>query len=493
MKKLLAILLAMLSVVSLVACGNGYSKKEVSKYLNVTDYKNGLVTKDEYDEEYETQFEAVKDSYCTPEEVAGETKVKDGHIVNATYETILTIGSATEAVEITVGENSLVGGDRTGDDKTTTQTFDNSLVGLTVGKETTFTYTFSAEYGKDAEGKDTVEKYLRNKKVNVKVTVTEIDGKTDSETKVANGNKIKLTYTITLTLTDFSGTKKDITIGETKLGDIISVDEVLKELTTPKAEEKKEEEHEEEEGHEGHDHATEETEEVDYKLPFEKKDVTLEGDKLDEYLKGKTVNVSGTVHVVKEKPAFTDALVKEKSEGMYETIADLEKAVVDAVATDLGMNKLIEKSLIKKTLPRGDIEEAYDMIEKNIENYYYMFLGSACLTSEDMATFVYTYGSYLGITVADTKVSTLTKTIASNAAAVVKQDMLVYYVADAENIEVSGKEYDAYVKEQAKASGVSKKEFVKNSGGKDGIEQTLLYNEVAEFLRDQVKAQLNLK
>ena len=487
MKKLLALLLAMLTVVSLVACGNGYSKKEVSKYLNVTDYKSGLVSMDEYEDEFETQMEAVKDSYCAPEEVPGKTQVADGHIVNATYETLLTIGSATEAVEITVGENSLVGGDRTGDDETTTQTFDNSLVGLTVGKETTFTYTFSATYGKD-----TAEKYLQNKKVNVTVTVTEIEGSTDSETKVASGNKIKLTYTITLTLSDFSGTEKDITIGETKLGDIISVDEVLKELITPeKAEtEETEEEHTDDDGH---DHSEEETEEVDYALPFELKEVTLEGEDLDEYLAGKTVSVKGTVHVVKEKPEFTDDLVKEVSEGLYATIADLEQAVVDSVVTDLAMTKLIEKSLIKKDLPRGDIEDAYEMIETNLKNYYYMFLGSACLTNEDLATFAYTYGAYLGFTVADTKVTTLTQTIAANAAGVVKQDMLIYYVAEAEGIEVTGKEYDAYVKEQAAANSVSKKEYVSNSGGKAAIKETILYNEVAEYLRDLVKAELKLK
>ena len=68
----------------------------------------------------------------------------------------------------------------------------------------------------------------------------------------------------------------------------------------------------------------------------------------------------------------------------------------------------------------------------------------------------------------------------------------MYYVAEAEGLEVTDKEYDAYVKEQAEASGVSKREFVKNSGGKDAIEESILFNKVSEYLRDLVKAELSL-
>ena len=176
MKKLCAFLLAALTVLSLASCGTGYSKKEVAKYINVTDYKTGLVSKDDFKEAFDEALQSYKDSYCAAVEVEGETQVKDGHIVNATYDTILVINKAEEAIEITVGENTIVSGDRTGDKNATSATkkFDDSLIGLTIKDTATdITYTFSAEYGKDADGKDTDEKYLRNKQVTVSVKITE--------------------------------------------------------------------------------------------------------------------------------------------------------------------------------------------------------------------------------------------------------------------------------------------------------------------------------
>ncbi len=490
MKKLCAFLLAALTVLSLASCGAGYSKKEVAKYINVTDYKNGLVAKDEFKEAFDEALKSYKDSYCAAVEVKGETKIADGHIVNATYETILEIINVTEPIEITVGENAIVNGDRTKDKETTssTKTFDDSLIGLTIkDKATDITYTFSEGYGKDADGKDTDEKYLRTKSVTVSVKITEIDGKTDAETKVADGSKIKLTYTMTLKLSDFSGTKKDITIGETKLGNIISLDDVLKELSTPKEEKK-----DDKEDSKNQSNSSSTTQATDYKIAFEKKDVKLEGEKLDAYLAGKTVNVTGTIHTVKEIPEFTDKLVKEKSSGAYETIKDLESALTDSVATDLALSALVDKSTMKKDLPKSDVEDAYENIENNMKSYYAMFMGQTCLTDEDLASFLKNYGSYFGMSVSDGTVKTMCQSFAYNAAYSVKQTMILYYVAEAEGLEVTKDEYNAYVKEQAAASDMSKREYVKNYGGKDAIKESILFNEISEYLRDLVKTELSL-
>lgn len=484
MKKLLAFLLAALTVLSLASCGAGYSKKEVSKYISVTDYKKGLVLKEDFKESFDEALKSYKDSYCAPVEVEGETQVKDGHIVNATYDTILVLDDkTTEPVEITIGENVIVNGDKTSKDATSaTKTFDDSLIGLTItDKEKEITYTFSADYKKDTD-----EKYLAKKSVTVTVKITEIDGKTDKETKIADGSKVKLTYKVTIRLSDFSGTKKDITVGETKLGDIISLDDVLKELKTPKAKEK------EESSSSSSSSSSTTTKATDYKLAFEKKDIKLEGKDLDSFLVDKVVTVTGTAHTVKEVPEFTDALVKEKSKDAYKTIKELEDALTDSVAANLALTALVDKSKMKKDLPRGDVEEAYDNIEKNMKSYYAMFMGSTCLTDKELAGFMYTYGSYFGMTLPDSKVETMCQYFAYNAAYSVKQAMVMYYVAEAEGLEVTDKEYDAYVKEQAKASGVSKREFVKNSGGKDAIEESILFNKVSEYLRDLVKAELSL-
>jgi FKBP-type peptidyl-prolyl cis-trans isomerase (trigger factor) len=128
-----------------------------------------------------------------------------------------------------------------------------------------------------------------------------------------------------------------------------------------------------------------------------------------------------------------------------------------------------------------------------MKSYYYMFMGTQCLSNEALAGFVYQYGSYFGLTISDKKVSTMTKAFASNAAAAVKQNMLFYYVAEAEGLEVTDDEYDAYVAKNAKESKVSEKDFVKNNGGEDAIIETMLFTEVSELLRDLVKTQLSLK
>ena len=412
MKKLCAFLLAAASALSLAACGSiGYSKDEVVKYIDVTDYKTNLVTKTEYDEEYKTQFDSVKDSYCTPVEVEKETQIKDKHVVNATYETLLTV-QKEDGVTITVGENTLVNGDRMDDtsESTAAKTFDKSLEGLTVtaeGKPNEITYTYSSTYKKDTD-----DKYLQNKQVTVIVTILEINGKTDKDVKIKNGDSIKVNYEITLKLTDYSGSKKDITVGETKLGNLISIDDVLKTLTvkgTPKKEES---------SSSSSSSSSTTTATVDYKVEFAKSDVKLEGEKLDKFLAGKTVNIKGTVHSVKEAPEFTDALVKEKSSGTYTTIAELEDAVMDSVVVNLALENLIDRSKVKKNLPKDRVTTEYEALEQSAKNMYALLNGSAALTSEALATFVYTYGPYyLGVSPAGSKVSDMANAFAAAAAA----------------------------------------------------------------------------
>ncbi|MBE6671937.1 MAG: hypothetical protein E7599_00240 [Ruminococcaceae bacterium] len=484
MKKLCAFLLAALSALSLASCGSGYSKDEVAKYIDVTDYKTALVTKAEYDKEYKTQYDSVKDSYCTPVEVEKETQIKDGLVVNATYETLLTV-KKEEGVTIKVGENTLVNGDRKDDASTSTaaKTFDSSLIGKGVSekdKPLEITYTYSSVYAKDPD-----DKYLQNKQVTVTVTVIDINGKTDKDTKIKEGDSVKLDYVITLKLTDYSGTKKDITVGETKLGDLISIDDTLKTITVPGTPKKTD-------SSSSSSSSSTTTTTVDYKKEFKKEDVKLEGDKLDKFLAGKNVTVSGTVHSVKEKPAFTDALVKEKSSGTYNTIAELEDAVMDSVVVNLALENLVDKSKVKKNLPKSDVTKEYDALEASAKNMYAMVNQAACLTSEELASFVYQYGPYyLGVSPAGSTVQAMCNAFAAAAASTVKEKMVLYYVADAEGMKVTDKEYKAYLKEQASIQGVSSGEY-EDAYGEDSIRETMLFTEVSDYLCELIKGQLSL-
>lgn len=496
MKKLCAFLLAAVSALSLAACGNDYSKEEVAKYIDVTDYKTGLVTKAEYDEEYKTQFNAVKDSYCTPVEVEKETQIADGHVVNATYEALLTIKKA-ENLEIKVGDNTLVEGDRKDDAATSTaaKTFDSSLIDKTItekDKPLEITYTYSSVYGKDAEGKDTDAKYLQNKLVTVKVDILEINGKTEKTTKIKNGDKLKVNYEITLKLTDYSGSKKDIKVGETKLGDLISIDDVLKALKvkgTPKTETSTN----------SSTSTSTTTPAVDYKVEFAASDVTLKGTeskKLDAYLEGKKINIKGTVHSVKQAPEFTDALVKEKSNGTYNTIKDLENAVLDSVVVNLALENLINKSKVVKNLPKDKVTEEYEVLEEAARNLSMqisqLYGTSPAITSEELARFVYQYGSsYLGVASTGSTVEAMTQAFATAAAKTVKEKMVLHYVADNEGLKVTDKEYDEYVKEQASIQGVSVSDY-EDAMDEESIRETMLFTEVSDYLLDLIKTELKL-
>jgi len=220
--------------------------------------------------------------------------------------------------------------------------------------------------------------------------------------------------------------------------------------------------------------------------------VKLEGDKLDKFLAGKNVTVSGTVHSVKEKPAFTDALVKEKSSGTYNTIAELEDAVMDSVVVNLALENLVDKSKVKKNLPKSDVTKEYDALEASAKNMYAMVNQAACLTSEELASFVYQYGPYyLGVSPAGSTVQAMCNAFAAAAASTVKEKMVLYYVADAEGMKVTDKEYKAYLKEQASIQGVSSGEY-EDAYGEDSIRETMLFTEVSDYLCELIKGQLSL-
>ena len=90
---------------------------------------------------------------------------------------------------------------------------------------------------------------------------------------------------------------------------------------------------------------------------------------------------------------------------------------------------------------------------------------------------------------------------AANAAATVKEEMLLYYVADSEGLEVTGEEYDKYVDEQydsyvkslsKDAEKLDKDDFVEQQlGDKDTVKKQLLFTEVTDYLCNLVKTQLN--
>ena len=232
---------------------------------------------------------------------------------------------------------------------------------------------------------------------------------------------------------------------------------------------------------------------VDYKVEFVKSDVKLEGDKLDKFLAGKTVNIKGTVHSVKEAPEFTDALVKEKSSGTYNTIAELEDAVMDSVVVNLALENLIDKSKVKKDLPKDRVTDEYESLELSAKNLYAMMYGSACLTSEELASFVYQYGAYyLGVTPTGSTVQAMANAFAAAAAATVKEKMVLYYVAETEGFKVTDKEYKAYIKEQGSINGVSAGEY-EDAYGEDSIRETMLFTEVSDYLCELIKGQLSLK
>lgn len=200
---------------------------------------------------------------------------------------------------------------------------------------------------------------------------------------------------------------------------------------------------------------------------------------------GKDVNFAVTINSisVKTTPELTDELVKENTD--YDTIdaykdsirENLEKQAessADSQAESDIFNKVKENCKITGY----DEAEVKELVDKQFEQFKQ--------TAQSYEAYGYTYEAILeanGYTSEDE----LKEGITEYCKSYLDQKMIIYCIAKAEKIKVSGEETDSMVKEYMDSYGVEDEQEVYDYFGDDYFEYMVLSDKVMEMLKKEAK------
>lgn len=208
----------------------------------------------------------------------------------------------------------------------------------------------------------------------------------------------------------------------------------------------------------------------------------------NEKLSGKDVTFKVTINSkqVEEVPEYNVAFVKKNSE--YDNLKDYEKSVKKGLLeekktkaetdTKQGLwEKIVDKSKVKK-YPEEELETTMtnltNSFKQTAENYGYEWAD---------------YLEAVGYTEKEFK-----KTVKKYAKEKVLNDMVCYYIAEKEGLEVTDKEYDDYMENLMKSSGYTEKTFkeqfkmtIEEYCDQEGYRTSLLLNKVMDKVMDYGK------
>lgn len=199
---------------------------------------------------------------------------------------------------------------------------------------------------------------------------------------------------------------------------------------------------------------------------------------------------------VQEKPELDNAFVKENSK-KSKTIAaykDEVKAELEQQKTEEELtaqkttlwSTVVEKSEMKKDDKDKDkypTEEVERVEKETLEFYEETAKGSGL----ELKGFV---SQNFGMEMDD-----FNKQVSEYAKIIVKEEMVLYYIADKESIEISGAEYDKFIETELAKYGYTEDTFKQaNNGktyeevaGKDAVKQSALKQKVMDFIYDNAK------
>jgi|GEM_PF-491119 len=218
--------------------------------------------------------------------------------------------------------------------------------------------------------------------------------------------------------------------------------------------------------------------------------LTFPDDYSTEKLAGKDVVYTVTVNSkeVKEVPELTVSFVKQHSK--QTTVAGYKKAIkkqlyeekkedaIDDQKSDL-WNQVVTDSKVKK-YPQRELDSTTQSIIDEYETYADQY-------SMTLKKFL---KQYMGIS----SVNAFKVQAGAYAKVVVKQEMVVYYIADKEGITVSKKEYNDFIEKTLKSYNYTEKSFKEAQGqsyedavGKNVIEREIYLEKVKDFLLDNAK------
>lgn len=158
-KRIGAVLLAGVMVLSMTGCGSNEKAKKYSKYVELGDYKGIEYTLDiaeVTDEDIDSQIDSFLSGLTETEEIT-DRAVKDGDTVNIDYvgtkDGEAFDGGTAEGSDLVIGSNSFIDG------------FEDGLIGHEIGEKVSLDLTFPEDYqAEDLAGED----------VNFEVTINSI-------------------------------------------------------------------------------------------------------------------------------------------------------------------------------------------------------------------------------------------------------------------------------------------------------------------------------
>lgn len=180
--------------------------------------------------------------------------------------------------------------------------------------------------------------------------------------------------------------------------------------------------------------------------------LTFDDDNEDEYLKGKTFDVTATIHDIKGKvlPALDDDFAKTVGEG-FDSLADLEARVRENLRIQAEADALekTRESALTKLSETADLEVPFGMVESEIDSI---------LSDREQALLRQgiRFEDYLRIM--GSTIETLRDEIRADARERVRRRLILQQLAELENIEADVDEINNEIAETIRNSGASSAE-----------------------------------
>ena len=196
-------------------------------------------------------------------------------------------------------------------------------------------------------------------------------------------------------------------------------------------------------------------------------------------LSGKPVQFVVKINKVFEQalPEYNDAFVKEHYD--YDTVAEFEKAIHDSMVAYYEQGKLsyavesVWNKIVAKTKILSYPEKEYNTMYDEHVNYY-----TTLATQEGISLNEYVKNEF-GLAV-----ETFYQQVQALVRSTMSQEMILYYVAQKENITISDEEYQTGAMAYAAQYGLSSVEELETYYTPENIAQSVLFDKVYEFLAE---------
>lgn len=214
-------------------------------------------------------------------------------------------------------------------------------------------------------------------------------------------------------------------------------------------------------------------------------DLTFPEDYQSEDLAGQDVNFKVTINSisVEEVPELNDQLVKDNTD--YDTIdaykdsirEDLEKQYEESAEAQ-AKNDIFNKAVENCEVSGYDEAEVTELVDKEFESFQQ--------TAESYESYGYSYEDVLSMNGYETE-EELKEGITEYVKNYLKQKMVLYCIADKENIKADSEEVNSRVKEYMEMYTIENEEDIYEYYGEDYFELSVLSEAVMDYLKENAK------